>query len=151
MKCPHCGYPESKVVNSRPANNDTAIRRRRECLSCGKRFTTYETIVEILPLIIKKDGRREEYSRAKLERGIAKALEKRAISHDEINEMINNIEKELYRCEKSEVESTYIGELVMNALRYLDPVAYVRFASVYREFKDVSDFINELKDFLEKK
>ncbi|HPJ70507.1 MAG TPA: transcriptional regulator NrdR [Candidatus Mcinerneyibacteriales bacterium] len=151
MKCPHCGFSDSRVVNSRPAQNDKAIRRRRECLRCGKRFTTYETVVEILPHIIKKDGRREDYDRSKLERGIRKALEKRPISEARVEELIDSIESDLYRVETGEVSSSHIGELVMEKLRELDIVAYVRFASVYREFKDPNDFITELKEYLENK
>ncbi|HDS02362.1 MAG TPA: transcriptional repressor NrdR [Firmicutes bacterium] len=151
MKCPHCGFGDSRVVNSRPAQNDKAIRRRRECLQCGKRFTTYETVVEILPHITKKDGRREDYDRSKLERGIRKALEKRPISESEVEGLIDAIESELYRCEAGEVASSAIGERVMEKLRKLDIVAYVRFASVYREFKDPNDFIKELKEYLENK
>lgn len=151
MKCPHCNYFDSKVINSRSANNENAIRRRRECLQCGKRFTTYETIVESVPLIVKKDGRREDYDRSKLERGIKKAFEKRPVSLQKIEEIIDAIEKALFTSEKNEIQSTYIGELVIVALRDIDPVAYVRFASVYREFKDPSDFLSELKQFIEQK
>ncbi len=151
MKCPHCNYFDSKVINSRSANNENAIRRRRECLQCGKRFTTYETIVESVPLIVKKDGRREDYDRSKLERGIKKAFEKRPVSLQKIEEIIDGIEKALFTSEKNEIQSTYIGELVIVALRDIDPVAYVRFASVYREFKDPSDFLIELKQFIEQK
>lgn len=151
MKCPHCGFSDSRVVNSRPAQNDKAIRRRRECLRCGKRFTTYETVVEILPHITKKDGRREDYDRSKLERGIRKALEKRPIPEARVEELIDSIESDLYRVEAGEVPSSHIGELVMEKLRLLDIVAYVRFASVYREFKDPRDFITELKEYLENK
>ncbi len=149
MKCPHCGKDNNRVVNSRASNNNNAIRRRRECNNCGKRFTTYETIVEILPRIKKKDGRREEFDRSKLEKGIKKALEKRPISADKIEEIIDKIERKLYKVEDKEVHSKYIGELVMEQLKELDPVAYVRFASVYREFKDATDFMEELKHFME--
>jgi|SRR6056297_66994 len=149
MKCPHCGHTDNRVVNSRPSNNNNAIRRRRECNNCGKRFTTYETIVEILPRIKKKDGRREEFDRSKLERGIKKAMEKRPISSDKIEELIDQVERELYKVEETEVPSKLIGELVMERLKEIDPVAYVRFASVYREFKDVTEFFSELKHFIE--
>ncbi|TYB31939.1 MAG: transcriptional repressor NrdR [Candidatus Mcinerneyibacterium aminivorans] len=151
MKCPHCGKDNNRVVNSRPSNNNNAIRRRRECNECSRRFTTYETIVEILPRIKKKDGRREEFDRSKLEQGIKKALEKRPISSEEIEKVIDRIERKLYKVEDKEVYSKYIGELVMEQLKELDPVAYVRFASVYREFKDATDFMEELKHFLENK
>ena len=149
MKCPHCGEDNNRVVNSRASNNNNAIRRRRECNDCGKRFTTYETIVEILPRIKKKDGRREEFDRSKLEKGIKKALEKRPISSEKLEEIIDKIERKLYKVEDKEVHSKYIGELIMEQLKELDPVAYVRFASVYREFKDAADFMEELKHFLE--
>ncbi|HMA68784.1 MAG TPA: transcriptional regulator NrdR [Candidatus Mcinerneyibacterium sp.] len=149
MKCPHCGHTDNRVVNSRPSNNNNAIRRRRECNNCGKRFTTYETIVEILPRIKKKDGRREEFDRSKLERGIKKAMEKRPISSDKIEELIDQVERKLYKVEETEVSSKLIGELVMERLKEIDPVAYVRFASVYREFKDVTEFFSELKHFIE--
>src|SRR6056297_1583674 len=148
MKCPHCGKDNNRVVNSRASNNNNAIRRR-ECNNCGKRFTTYETIVEILPRIKKKDGRREEFDRSKLEKGIKKALEKRPISSDKIEELIDQVERELYKVEETEVPSKLIGELVMERLKEIDPVAYVRFASVYREFKDVTEFFSELKHFIE--
>ncbi len=151
MKCPHCGYFDSKVINSRAANNENAIRRRRECLQCSKRFTTYETIVEALPVIVKKDGRREDYDRSKLERGIKKAFEKRPVALETIEALIDSVERELFAAEKAEIDSTYIGELVINLLRNADAVAYVRFASVYRQFKDPNDFLTELKHFIEQK
>jgi len=149
VKCPHCGNEDSKVVNSRPG--EKSIRRRRECLSCGKRFTTYETVVEAFPHIIKKDNRREDYDRSKLEKGVRKALEKRPVSETEIRKLVDYVEAELYKCDKNELPSSSVGELVMERLRELDLVAYVRFASVYREFKDVGDFVDELKTFLNKK
>lgn len=149
MKCPYCGDDDTRVVNSRPADDNTAIRRRRECAACHKRFTTFEK-VEVLPLlVIKKDNNREPYDRAKLEAGIVRSCHKRPISAIQISSLTDEIEADLFAREEKEVPSMVIGELVMNRLRELDPVAYVRFASVYREFKDVGTFMEEIKKFLE--
>ena len=151
MKCPYCGYSESKVIDSRPADENSSIRRRRECLSCGKRFTTYE-IIETIPLfIIKKDENREAYDRTKIEGGILRACHKRPIRADEITGIVDEIENEIFGMGKKEIPSRVIGELVMNKLKTLDAVAYVRFASVYREFKDVNTFLDELRSVLQEK
>ncbi|MCL1794164.1 MAG: transcriptional regulator NrdR [Oscillospiraceae bacterium] len=145
MKCPLCGYIESKVVDSRPAEEYASIRRRRECLACQKRFTTYE-VVETIPLmVIKKDQRRESFDRNKLIRGIIKACEKRSVSEEQMKKIASDIETHLQNQLQPEVPSFKIGELVMESLKDIDEVAYVRFASVYREFKDINTFMNELK------
>ncbi len=150
MKCPYCGQDNTRVVDSRPADNDSSIRRRRMCDACGKRFTTYEK-VETIPLaVIKKDRTREQYDRSKIEAGVMRACYKRPISVQKINGVIDAIETEIFNKEVKEIESKEIGELVMEQLRGLDPVAYVRFASVYREFKDVHTFLSELKKMLDK-
>ena len=148
MKCPYCGELEDKVIDSRLAKDGYSIRRRRECLHCCRRFTTYEKVEEIPLMIIKKDGRREELSREKLRAGMLRACEKRDVSIDSIELFIDELERDLQESESREVPSVEIGEKVMEKLHQLDEVAYVRFASVYREFKDVSDFVNELKQFL---
>ncbi len=148
MKCPFCGQDSSRVVDSRPAEDNNSIRRRRVCEHCGRRFTTYEK-VEVIPLIvIKKDRTRQEYDRSKIEAGVLRACYKRPIPVARIGETIEQIEAEIYNREQREIESGDIGEIVMDKLRDLDPVAYVRFASVYREFKDVNTFMDELKKFL---
>ena len=148
MKCPYCEYPESKVVDSRPTDEGQAIRRRRECMSCTKRFTTYENIEEIPTVIVKKDGNREVYNRNKLINGIIKSCEKRPVSMSTIEEMVDDIEKTIFNSMKNEITSIEIGELVMEKLKDVDEVAYVRFASVYRQFKDVNSFMDELKKLL---
>ncbi len=148
MKCPICGHGQDKVVDSRSTKDDTAVRRRRECLGCGKRFTTYEYIENTPLMVIKKDGRREPFRRIKLKSGISRACEKRPISSATIDEMVDRIEAALQRQMRSEVTSRDIGESVMKALSDLDDVAYVRFASVYRHFKDISQFMEELKGLL---
>lgn len=149
MKCPFCGDEDTRVVDSRPVDEDNTIRRRRQCAACGKRFTTYEKI-ETLPLIvIKKDNNREPYDRAKLEAGIVRSCHKRPISTSQIAKVVDEIETELFNKEDREIPTMVIGEIVMEKLKDLDPVAYVRFASVYREFKDVNTFMDELKKFLE--
>ena len=149
MKCPFCGDEDTRVVDSRPVDEDNTIRRRRQCAACGKRFTTYEKI-ETLPLIvIKKDNNREPYDRAKLEAGIVRSCHKRPISTAQIAKVVDEIETELFNKEDREIPTMVIGEIVMDKLKDLDPVAYVRFASVYREFKDVNTFMDELKKFLE--
>lgn len=144
MKCPYCGYSESKVVDSRPTEEEAAIRRRRECEKCGKRFTTYEKIEEMPLIIVKKDGSREMYQRNKLLNGLLRACEKRPVSIAQIEGMADEIEKELYNSMEKEVPSKKIGEMVMNRLKKVDDVAYVRFASVYRQFKDINTFLEEL-------
>ena len=148
MRCPFCSYNESKVIDSRPAEEGTTIRRRRECLSCGKRFTTYE-IVERLPLlVIKRDGSRQAFDRMKLIGGMIKACEKRPVHVSDLEQIADEIEQELQGSLDREVSSEQIGELVMNRLKDLDQVAYVRFASVYRQFKDISTFLEELNKLL---
>lgn len=150
MRCPHCGYNEDKVVDSRSTAEDSAIRRRRECLKCGKRFTTYEYIEEVSLMVIKKDNRREPFDRKKVLSGIIKACEKRPISMEKMEELATQIERSIQKKSDREVSSSKIGELIMDKLKALDDVAYVRFASVYRQFKDVSHFMSELKDILNK-
>jgi transcriptional repressor NrdR len=150
MKCPYCGYKEDKVVDSRATAEESAIRRRRECLKCGKRFTTYEYIEEVSLMVIKKDGRREPFDRKKLLAGITKACEKRPISVEKMEDIVTHIERAIQRKSDREVEASKIGELVIEKLKTLDDVAYVRFASVYRQFKDVGQFMTELKDILNK-
>lgn len=148
MRCPFCGSENNRVVDSRPVEETNAIRRRRLCDHCDNRFTTYEKI-ELIPLVvIKKDHTRQQYDRSKIEAGVMRACYKRPIPVDEIKGMIDRVETDLYGLGKGEVESGVIGEKVMDGLKNLDPVAYVRFASVYREFKDVSTFMDELKKIL---
>ncbi|MGI6088497.1 transcriptional regulator NrdR [Bilifractor porci] len=149
MKCPYCSSENTRVVDSRPVEENNSIRRRRVCDNCGKRFTTYEKI-EMIPLIvIKKDQSREQYNRDKIFNGVLRACHKRKVSIQQINELVNKVEIEIFNREDREIPSTEIGEIVMNRLKDLDPVAYVRFASVYREFKDVNTFMDELKKLLE--
>ena len=150
MKCPFCGYKEDKVVDSRATQEESAIRRRRECLKCGKRFTTYEYIEEVSLMVIKKDGRREPFDRKKIISGLMKACEKRPISMERLEEIVTQVERTIQKKSDREVESNKVGELVMERLKDLDDVAYVRFASVYRQFKDVGQFMIELKDILSK-
>ena len=148
MKCPFCSSENTRVIDSRPADDNHAIRRRRLCDDCGKRFTTYEK-VESIPLnVIKKDQNREQYDRSKIQSGILRACYKRPIPIEKIEEMMDAIEGEIFNTEEKEISSTRIGEIVMEHLKDLDAVAYVRFASVYREFKDVSTFMDELKKFM---
>ena len=150
MKCPFCSAEDTRVIDSRPTDDNASIRRRRQCPVCGKRFTTYEKI-ETLPLIvIKKDNNREPYDRSKIEAGIVRSCHKRPVSTQQINAMLDEIENEIFNCEDKEVETTVVGELVMDKLKKLDEVAYVRFASVYREFKDVNTFMEELGKLLKK-
>ena len=148
MKCPFCGHQEDKVVDSRASSDGVSIRRRRECLGCGKRFTTYEHIEEQPLMIVKKDGRREPFDRHKLLAGLVKACEKRPVSMDDLEHLVDELERELSQHFEREAPSREVGERVMKRLHALDPVAYVRFASVYREFKDVEQFMRELKDLL---
>ncbi|KPK98362.1 MAG: NrdR family transcriptional regulator [Omnitrophica WOR_2 bacterium SM23_72] len=150
MKCPFCGYKEDKVVDSRATSEESAIRRRRECLKCGKRFTTYEYIEEVSLMVIKKDGRREPFDRKKILAGVIRACEKRPIGMDKMEEIITQVERAIQRKSDREVSASRIGELVMEKLKAIDDVAYVRFASVYRQFKDVGQFMEELKDILGK-
>ncbi len=148
MRCPYCSYSESKVIDSRPAEEGTTIRRRRECLSCGKRFTTYE-IMERLPLlVIKRDGSRQSFDRMKVIGGMVKACEKRPVRADEIERIADEVEQELQSSLEREVSSVQIGEMIMDRLKDLDQVAYVRFASVYRQFKDINTFLEELNKML---
>jgi len=148
MKCPFCGYKEDKVVDSREGRDGELIRRRRECLYCRRRFTTYERIEDILPVVIKKDGRREPFDRNKILNGLKKACEKRPVSMKALDEIVSRIEKKIQEMGEKEIPSSVIGEEVMKELHELDEVAYVRFASVYREFKDINQFMEELKELL---
>jgi|ERR1035437_8597256 transcriptional repressor NrdR len=148
MKCPYCGHKKDKVVDSRESRDGEAIRRRRECLKCAKRFTTYEQVEHSLPMVIKKDGRREAFDKNKILAGLTKACEKRPISVEKLYEVIDDIEKQLYSRMEKEVSSNIIGEMLMEKLAKLDEVAYVRFASVYRQFKDINAFTKELQKFL---
>lgn len=149
MKCPFCSSDNTRVIDSRPADDNNSIRRRRLCDECKKRFTTYEK-VETIPLIVmKKDNTREQYNRAKIEAGVLRACYKRPISVEQINRLIDDVETEIFNLEAKEIPSTVIGEAVMDKLKDLEAVAYVRFASVYREFKDVNTFMNELKKILD--
>lgn len=148
MRCPFCGHDETRVIDSRPAEDNNSIRRRRVCDECGKRFTTYEKVETIPLIIIKKDNNREAYDRIKIERGVLRACHKRPISAEQISKLVDEVETEIYAREEKEVPSSFIGELIMNKLKDLDAVAYVRFASVYREFKDVNTFMDELKKVL---
>lgn len=151
MKCPYCGKLDDKVIDSRSSNEGKSIRRRRECLKCGRRFTTYENIEELSLMVIKKDGRREPFDRNKIVTGIVKACEKRPISMDRIDGVVDSIEQSIQKKFDKEVSSSQIGELVMDALHDLDEVAYVRFASVYRSFKDLNQFMKELRELLGRK
>ncbi len=148
MKCPFCANGENRVIDSRISKDGSAIRRRRECLACSKRFTTYEFVEEVLPMVVKKDGRREAFDRSKIRTGILKACEKRPISIERIETVVENIERACQDLQGKEISSTIIGEKIMQELQGLDAVAYVRFASVYREFRDVGDFMEELKDLM---
>lgn len=149
MKCPFCNHENTRVIDSRPADENNSIRRRRVCDECSKRFTTYEKIETIPLIVIKKDDNRETYDRSKIEAGILRACHKRPVSADSINELVDTVETEIFNREEKEIESRDIGEMVMNKLKDLDVVAYVRFASVYREFKDINTFMDELKKVLE--
>ena len=151
MKCRYCQSNESKVVDSRPTDDGTSIRRRRECISCGRRFTTYEKIEELPVMIVKKDGRREAFDSDKLRMGVRKACEKRPVSAADQDKLVADVEREVFNSLDQEVTSNYVGELVMKGLKGLDEVAYVRFASVYRQFKDINTFMAELKLLLDEK
>lgn len=148
MRCPFCEHEDSKVIDSRHTEDGHAIRRRRECESCGKRFTTYEKIEQMIMMVIKKDGSREAFDRNKVMNGIVKACEKRPVPMAEIEKVVDDIERGLNNMMEKEVESTFIGELIMESLRKLDEVAYVRFASVYRQFTDVNTFVAEIEKLL---
>ncbi|MCP3057212.1 transcriptional regulator NrdR [Myxococcus sp. K38C18041901] len=149
MRCPFCQDAENKVIDSRESHEGSVIRRRRECLACKRRFTTYERVEELYPLIVKKDGRREAFDREKIVSGLKKACEKRPVSADKLEETVVAIERLLQGMGEKEINSSVIGEEVMRRLQQMDEVAYVRFASVYRSFRDISEFLHELKDLLE--
>ncbi|MBP3594025.1 MAG: transcriptional repressor NrdR [Lachnospiraceae bacterium] len=150
MKCPFCGKENTRVIDSRPADDGSSIRRRRQCDECSKRFTTYEKVEAIPLVVIKKDNNREPYDRSKIEAGVFRSCHKRPISVDQINSLVDEVETAVFNMEEKEIPSSMIGQLVMEKLRDLDPVAYVRFASVYREFKDVNTFMSEIKKILDK-
>lgn len=145
MKCPFCNQDNTRVVDSRPADDNTAIRRRRMCDACGKRFTTYEKVETIPLIVIKKDQNREQFDRSKIEAGVLRACHKRPVSAEQIHRLVDDVETEVFNLEEREIPSSVIGEIVMDKLKDLEAVAYVRFASVYREFKDVNTFMDELK------
>lgn len=149
MKCPFCSHIEDKVIDSRLSQDGDVTRRRRECLKCGKRFTTYERVEETLPLVIKKDGRRELFDRTKILNGVLRACEKRPVGIEAIEKVVDKIEKGLLEIGEREIQSSAIGSRVMEELKKLDEVAYVRFASVYREFRDINEFMTELKGLLD--
>ena len=149
MKCPYCGFKESKVVDSRPAEEGSSIRRRRECLSCGKRFTTYETVESMPMVVIKRDGSRQTFDRRKLVNGMLRACEKRPVSLAQLEKIGEEIEQELQNSLEREISTERVGELVMDKLKSVDEVAYVRFASVYRQFKDINTFMHELNKLLD--
>ena len=151
MKCPYCAYLESKVVDSRPADEGASIRRRRECLSCHKRFTTYETVESLPLMVVKKDGSRQSFDRSKVLGGVIRACEKRPVPYQDMEGLVSEIEQVLQNQMDREISSARIGELVMERLKKLDEVAYVRFASVYRQFKDINTFMTELNKLLEDK
>ena len=150
MKCPFCGSENTRVIDSRPADDSNSIRRRRVCDECNKRFTTYEKVETIPLIVIKKDQNREQYDRSKIEAGVLRACHKRPISAEQIMALVDEVETGIFSKEEKEIESSEIGEIVMDKLKDLEAVAYVRFASVYREFKDVNTFMNELKKILDK-
>jgi transcriptional repressor NrdR len=148
MKCPYCNNDNTRVIDSRPSDDNNSIRRRRQCDECSRRFTTYEKIETIPLVVIKKDNNREPYDRSKIEAGVFRSCHKRPISVDQITSLIDEVENQIFNREEKEVPSHVIGEMIMEKLKDLDPVAYVRFASVYREFKDVNTFMEELKKLL---
>jgi transcriptional repressor NrdR len=148
MKCPYCAKLDNKVIDSRLSKDGRTIRRRRECIGCGRRFTTYERLEEILPMVVKKDGRRENFNREKITEGIKKACQKRSVSVTQIEEFVDSLELHFQELGKKEIDSKEIGERVMNQLKEWDGVAYVRFASVYRQFKDINEFMAELEAML---
>ncbi|MBW2021728.1 MAG: transcriptional regulator NrdR [Deltaproteobacteria bacterium] len=148
MRCPYCSQINNRVIDSRLSKDGRMIRRRRECLECGRRFTTYEKLEETLPMVVKRDGRREPFNREKIVSGIRKACQKRPISMTQIEEFVDSLESHFQDQGKKEIDSTEIGEMVINTLREWDEVAYVRFASVYRQFKDINEFMAELEEIL---
>ena len=151
MKCPHCGFQESKVVDSRHSEDGLSIRRRRECLSCGRRFTTYETVESLPIIVVKRDNSRQAFDRNKIMNGMLRACEKRPVSTQDLENVVSQIESLVQNSLEREITTEYIGELVMERLKPLDEVAYVRFASVYRQFKDIHSFMQELNKILEEK
>jgi len=151
MRCPFCHHPDDKVVDSREGREGDSIRRRRECLACGRRFTTYERVDAVMPLIVKKDGRREPYDRAKVLAGLHKACEKRPISADTIEEVATDVERRVQESGSREVPSSVVGEAVMTSLKDLDDVAYVRFASVYKSFRDIDEFMSALESIVKER
>jgi transcriptional repressor NrdR len=151
MNCPFCSHYESKVVDSRPTDEGQAIRRRRECMACSKRFTTYEKVDEIPLIVVKKNGNREPYNRNKVLNGVIRSCEKRPVSLKDIEQLVDGIEKQIYNTMEREITTELIGNLVIDKIKDLDEVAYVRFASVYREFKDINTFMNEVKKILSEK
>lgn len=150
MKCPFCNTPDTKVIDSRPADDNASIRRRRQCIKCNKRFTTYEKLETMPLMVIKKDSTREPYDRSKIESGIIRSCHKRSVSPVDVENIVNDIENKIFSLEDREIPTTVIGEMVMDRLKDLDEVAYVRFASVYREFKDVNTFMSEIESMLKK-
>jgi len=150
MKCPFCNTPDTKVIDSRPADDNASIRRRRQCIKCNKRFTTYEKLETMPLMVIKKDNTREPYDRSKIESGIIRSCHKRPVSSADVEIIVNEIENNVFSREEREIPTTVIGEMVMEKLKDLDEVAYVRFASVYREFKDVNTFMSEIESMLKK-
>ncbi len=151
MKCPYCNKDNTRVVDSRPVDDNTAIRRRRMCDNCGKRFTTYEKLETIPLIVIKKDQNREQYDRSKIEAGVLRACHKRPVSAEQIRQLVDEVETQIFNMAEREIPSTVIGEIVMDKLKDLEAVAYVRFASVYREFKDINTFMSELNKLLSEK
>ena len=151
MKCPYCGYEESKVIDSRPTDDGYVIRRRRECMECAKRYTTYERVEEVNLIVVKKDGIRESFNRTKILNGLIRACEKRPVSIEQMEDIANRIEQYLINSMEKEIPSSKIGELLMEELKLLDEVSYVRFASVYRQFKDLNTFVDELSKLLAEK
>ena len=151
MKCPFCNQDNTRVVDSRPADDNTAIRRRRMCDACGKRFTTYEKVETIPLIVIKKDQNREQFDRSKIEAGVLRACHKRPVSAEQIHRLVDDVETEVFNLEEREIPSSVIGEIVMDKLKDLEAVAYVRFASVYRQFKDINTFMDELAKLLKEK
>ena len=151
MRCPYCAHLQDRVIDSRAANENRSVRRRRECMKCRRRFTTYESIEEISMMVVKRDGRRESFDRNKVISGILKACEKRSVSLQQVEDLVDRVERELQKKYEKEIPVQAVGELVMEKIHLLDEVAYVRFASVYRSFKDINQFMGELKDLLNKK
>jgi len=150
MKCPFCNTPDTKVIDSRPADDNASIRRRRQCIKCNKRFTTYEKLETMPLMVIKKDNTREPYDRSKIESGIIRSCHKRPVSSQQVENIVNDIENKVFSLEEREIPTSVIGEMVMEKLKALDEVAYVRFASVYREFKDVNTFMSVIENMLKK-